>query len=49
MDPKFFRKYADIVSEAESADDSSQVSDDWFKTGSFRTFKKPAVEKYEVA
>lgn len=25
------------------------VSDDWFKTGSFKTFKKPAREPYEIA
>ncbi len=26
-----------------------KVTDDWFKTGSFKTFKKPAREPYEVA
>jgi hypothetical protein len=41
MDP--VKKYMDIVSEAMSIDD------DWFKTGSFKTFKKPAREKYEIA
>lgn len=25
------------------------ISDDWFKTGSFKTFKKPAREPYEIA
>jgi len=25
------------------------ITDDWFKTGSFKTFKKPAREPYEVA
>jgi len=26
-----------------------KITDDWFKTGSFKTFKKPAREKYEIA
>ena len=25
------------------------ITDDWFKEGSFSTYKKPAVEKYEIA
>lgn len=25
------------------------ITDDWFKVGSFKTFKKPTREKYEVA
>ena len=30
-------------------EDYSKINDDWFKTGAFTTFKKPAVEQYEVA
>lgn len=26
-----------------------QITDDWFKQGAFETYKKPAIEKYEVA
>lgn len=26
-----------------------QITDEWFKIGSFKTFKKPVVEKYEIA
>ena len=44
MNPQFFRKYADMITEAETA-----VNDAWFETGAFPTFKKPAVEKYEIA
>jgi hypothetical protein len=25
------------------------ITDDWFKTGSFKTFKKPAKEPYQIA
>jgi hypothetical protein len=28
---------------------SSQINDKWFEQGSFKTFKKPAKEKYEIA
>ena len=35
------RKLINIVSES--------VSDDWFDTGSFETFKLPAREKYDIA
>jgi hypothetical protein len=38
---EILREYADILREG--------ISDDWFDTGSFKTYKKPAVEKYEVA
>ena len=34
-----------LIKEIEQA----KVTDDWFKTGSFKTFKKPAREPYEVA
>jgi hypothetical protein len=27
----------------------AQINDQWFEQGSFKTFKKPAKEKYEVA
>jgi hypothetical protein len=27
----------------------SQINDKWFEQGSFKTFKKPAKEKYEIA
>lgn len=27
----------------------NKITDAWFKEGSFKTFKKPAIEKYEVA
>lgn len=26
-----------------------QITDDWFQEGSFQTYKKPAIEPYEVA
>ena len=44
MDATFFRKYADMITEAETA-----VDDAWFEKDAFLTFKKPAVEKYEIA
>ena len=44
MDATFFRKYADMITEAEA-----MVNDAWFEKGAFSTFKKPAVEKYEIA
>jgi len=28
---------------------TSQINDKWFEQGSFKTFKKPAKEKYEIA
>ena len=28
---------------------SSQINDKWFDQGSFKTFKKPAKERYEIA
>lgn len=28
---------------------TKQITDDWFTTGSFETFKKPAREPYEIA
>lgn len=28
---------------------TSQINDKWFEHGSFKTFKKPAKEKYEIA
>jgi hypothetical protein len=28
---------------------TSQINDKWFEQGSFKTFKKPAREKYEIA
>ena len=46
MDPKFFRRYADMIAEAEAA---PAITDEWFKDGAFHTFKKPAREKYEIA
>jgi hypothetical protein len=44
MDATFFRKYSNMIVEAETA-----INDAWFEKGSFETFKKPAVEKYEIA
>lgn len=38
-------KLADLVRLVESA----QVNDQWFSTGAFTTFKKPAIEHYEIA
>lgn len=29
--------------------ESEGITDDWFKTGSFKTYKKPAKEQYEIA
>jgi hypothetical protein len=39
-----FRKLLNIVNES-----ANQINDAWFKTGSFETYKVPAVERYEVA
>ena len=39
-----FRKYINLLNE-----NAGPVNDDWFKSGSFQTYKKPAVEKYEIA
>jgi hypothetical protein len=36
------RKFINLVEDA-------NITDDWFKTGSFKAYKKPAKEKYEVA
>jgi hypothetical protein len=44
MDSIFFRKYSNMIVEAETA-----INDAWFEKGSFETFKKPAVEKYQIA
>ena len=44
MDATFFRKYSNMIVEAETA-----INDAWFEKGSFETFKKPAVEKYKIA
>ena len=44
MDSRFFRRYIDVLNE-----NAGPVNDDWFKSGSFQTYKKPAVEKYEIA
>jgi hypothetical protein len=38
------RKLINVV-ESEQA----KVNDEWFRNGSFNTFKKPAIEKYEKA
>jgi hypothetical protein len=40
---KTLREYIDLISE------STKVDDEWFKDGAFKTFKKPAKEKYEIA
>lgn len=37
-------KIKDIIKE-----DASGITDEWFEQGSFQTYKKPAVEKYEIA
>jgi PGDYG protein len=37
------KKFMDIIESIEG------ITDDWFAHGSFETFKKPAVEKYEIA
>ena len=44
MDPQFFRRYSDMIAEAEQ----TGITDEWFQDG-FKTFKKPAAEKYEIA
>jgi hypothetical protein len=36
------RKFINLI-------ESTSITDDWFKTGSFKTYKRPAKEKYEVA
>jgi hypothetical protein len=38
-------KINEILKEAEQ----SGITDDWFKQGAFDTYKKPAMEKYEIA
>jgi hypothetical protein len=45
MNPEFFRKYSDLITESEQ----TAIDDEWFKQGSFKTFKNPAKERYEVA
>jgi hypothetical protein len=45
MDSDFFRKYSNLITEAEQ----SAIDDNWFKQGSFKTFKKAAPVKYQVA
>jgi hypothetical protein len=45
LDPKFFRRYADLISEAEQP---QGITDEWFADG-FKTYKKPAPERYEIA
>ena len=40
---KTLREYIDLISE------STTVDDEWFKDRAFKTFKKPAKEKYEIA
>ena len=40
---KTLREYIDLIAE------STEVNYDWFKAGAFKTFKKPAEEKYEIA
>ena len=41
MNPEFFRKYSDLITEAEQP----SVNDEWFRQGSFKTFKNPAKEQ----
>ena len=38
---KTLREYIDLITET--------ITDDWFSTGAFETFKKPTEEKYEIA
>jgi hypothetical protein len=45
MNPEFFRKYSDLITEAEHP----VIDDNWFRQGSFKTFKKAAPVKYQVA
>ena len=40
---KTLREYIELISE------STTVDDEWFKDSAFKTFKKPAKEKYEIA
>jgi hypothetical protein len=37
------RKYIDLF------EDDIGITDDWFKDGSFKTYKKPNPERYEIA
>ena len=37
------RKYINLF------EDTTGITDDWFKTGSFQTYKKPNPERYEIA
>lgn len=43
--PNLMRKYANMLSES----GGEGISDEWFQTGSFTTFKKPAREPYQIA
>ena len=38
------REFINVVTES-----TNQITDEWFKQGSFETFKKPAKEHYEIA
>jgi len=40
----YLRKLINIVES-----EQGKVNDEWFRNGSFNTFKKPAIEKYEKA
>ena len=41
---KTLRDYIKLVEDA-----TSGINDEWFTQGGFQTYKKPAVEKYEIA
>jgi hypothetical protein len=41
---KTLREYIDMIAEK-----TEQIDDAWFEQGAFKTFKKPAKERYEIA
>lgn len=45
MSTDLFRKYVDMITEAEQR----PIDDNWFADGAFKTFKRAAPVKYEVA
>ena len=47
MNTEVFRKYIDMINEAQEL--GAAIDDNWFKTGSFQTFKKANPIKYVTA
>jgi len=46
---KLLRLMKEAYKHALKENTDMSINDDWFKQGSFNTYKKPAIEKYEIA